>query len=85
MKVACLRYALRLSDRVHAPKLHQTPAANIECISLVCAFGKDHKWQSFLTLPILQVIDCVRQKIFEKQLKKDISSAQKQISMVEFL
>ena len=36
-------------------------------------------------LPILQVIDCVRQKIFEKQLKKDISSAQKQISMVEFL
>ena len=32
----------------------------------------------------LQVIDCVRQKIFEKQLKKDISMAQKQIAMVEF-
>ena len=48
MKVACLRYARRLSDRVHAPKLHQTPAANIDCISLVCVFGKDHKWQSFL-------------------------------------
>jgi hypothetical protein len=31
----------------------------------------------------MQVIDCVRQKIHEKQLQKDIATAQKQITMVQ--
>jgi hypothetical protein len=30
----------------------------------------------------MQVIDCVRQKIHEKQLQKEIATAQKQITMV---
>jgi hypothetical protein len=32
----------------------------------------------------MQVIDCVRQKIHEKQLQKEIASTQKQITMVLF-
>jgi hypothetical protein len=31
----------------------------------------------------MQVIDCVRQKIHEKQLQKEIATTQKQLTMVQ--
>ena len=79
MPEVCLLFALilRWSQFIRMTK----------AIALEPKSGLFHKACNAISLSILnagetQVIDCVRQKIHEKQLQKDIASAQKQMTMV---
>lgn len=91
MKAACLRYArccesarlcssallMRLRVSVVSSSFFQKKKLYF---TKIAALSRCHP---LLTdVAEMQVIDCVRQKIHEKQLQKEIATAQKQITMV---